>query len=79
MFASRPHQKSHCRDHVARRLPEKMYEEERAAQPTNLPADLKNDRTMGIISRNKILADGPRKYTKRNELRNQKLASRPRI
>ncbi|PON35195.1 hypothetical protein PanWU01x14_338270, partial [Parasponia andersonii] len=37
-----------------------------------------SDRTMGITSCNKILADGPRKHTKRKELRNQKLASRPR-
>ncbi|PON37538.1 hypothetical protein PanWU01x14_319570 [Parasponia andersonii] len=43
----------------------------------NLPADLKIDRIMGIISCNKILADGLRKRMKRKELRNQKLASRP--
>ncbi|PON74710.1 hypothetical protein PanWU01x14_047690, partial [Parasponia andersonii] len=38
-----------------------------------LPADLKNDRTMGITS----LVDDLRKRTKREELRNQKLANRP--
>ncbi|PON65077.1 hypothetical protein PanWU01x14_119940, partial [Parasponia andersonii] len=39
----------------------------------NLLADLKDDHTMGIT----LLADDLRKRTKRNELRNQKLASRP--
>ncbi|PON64631.1 hypothetical protein PanWU01x14_123430, partial [Parasponia andersonii] len=39
----------------------------------NLPANLKIDRTMGIT----LLVDDPRKRTKRKELRNQKLASRP--
>ncbi|PON36381.1 hypothetical protein PanWU01x14_328760, partial [Parasponia andersonii] len=31
--------------------------------------DLENDRTMGITSCNKILADGPRQCTKKEELR----------
>ncbi|PON47473.1 hypothetical protein PanWU01x14_244320, partial [Parasponia andersonii] len=44
----------------------------------NLPADLENNRTMGITSCNKMLADGPRKRTKRKKLHNQKLASKPR-
>ncbi|PON34773.1 hypothetical protein PanWU01x14_341630 [Parasponia andersonii] len=39
----------------------------------NLPADLKNDHTMGIT----LLVDNSRKRTKRKELHNQKLASRP--
>ncbi|PON80697.1 hypothetical protein PanWU01x14_002530 [Parasponia andersonii] len=42
-----------------------------------LPADLIKNHTMGITSRNKILADSSRKHTKRNELRNKMLASRP--
>ncbi|PON36173.1 hypothetical protein PanWU01x14_330620, partial [Parasponia andersonii] len=43
----------------------------------NLPADLENVRTMGITSSNKMLTDGSRKRTKREELCNQKLASSP--
>ncbi|PON59305.1 hypothetical protein PanWU01x14_160540 [Parasponia andersonii] len=38
--------------------------------------DLNKDRTIGIISRNKMLSDGPRKCTRRIELHNKMLASR---
>ncbi|PON57326.1 hypothetical protein PanWU01x14_174430 [Parasponia andersonii] len=43
-----------------------------------LSADLDKDSTMGITSCNKMLVDGPRKRTKRIELRSKMLASRPR-
>ncbi|PON79362.1 hypothetical protein PanWU01x14_010970, partial [Parasponia andersonii] len=39
-----------------------------------LPADLDKDRTIGNTSCNKMLADAPRKRTRRNELCDRMLA-----
>ncbi|PON57327.1 hypothetical protein PanWU01x14_174440 [Parasponia andersonii] len=43
-----------------------------------LSADLSKDRAMGITSRNKMIADGPRKCKEGIEMRNKTFVSGPR-